>query len=163
VPTFRVSDATYEISRGAVVLDTNVLVHGFKPDEKYHESARLFLDEFDNDFVVPVAVLIETWGMLVGKNKDHRAGMNVLRWVNTPGRAVLLPQQVDRANAIESLISQVHVDVVDALVYQLATDISKQMSGGPSIRVATYDTADFWKCVNAHGVKIDILDMRSYS
>jgi predicted nucleic acid-binding protein len=162
VPTFKSLDFKCEISRGAVILDTNVLVNGFKPGERYHEPARRFLDEFDNDLVVPVAVLVETWGLLVGRDKDRRTAMSVLEWVNTPGKAMLLPQQVDEAVALQDLVSEVQVDIVDALVYQLATDLSRQFVGGSSIRVATYDTSDFWKCIKALGVRIEILDMREY-
>lgn len=143
------------------MLDTNVLVSAFSKDDRHHESARYFLDEFEGQFIIPVAVLIETWGMLVGsRNRDFRAGLSVVDWVNTPGKAVLLPQSVERVVDMRSLIGNTRVDCVDAMVFQLATEISRQMPGGDSIFVATYDTSDFYKCMQAHGVRIDIFDMR---
>jgi predicted nucleic acid-binding protein len=144
-----------------MMLDTNVLVSAFSKEDRYHEPARRFIDESKRQLIIPVAVLIETWGMLVGSRiKDRRAGDSVVGWVNTPGKAILLPQSVDRAVDVQSLIGTARVDCVDAMVFQLATQISRQMPGGDSIYVATYDTSDFYKCMQAHGVRIKIFDMR---
>jgi predicted nucleic acid-binding protein len=149
-----------EIARQTMMLDTNVLVHGFRKRERYHRQARYFLDEYEKQFVIPVAVVVEAWGMLVGSNGDFGAGLAVLEWVNTPGKAVLLPQPADWLVDAQSLLAATRIDCVDVFIYQLALEISRQLAGGPAILVATYDTSDFYKCMQVQGVPIEIFDMR---
>ena len=54
-----------------MIVDTNVLVAAFHKSEPNHDDARYFLDEFDYQWLVRAAVVIETWGFIVGSQRLH--------------------------------------------------------------------------------------------
>lgn len=157
---FRIAASEHLISRGALILDTNVLVSGFSRKDKHHGTARVVLDDWIDDLVVPVAVLIESWGILVGSRRDWEAGRSMVEWINTPGRAVLIPQPVEKASNVRDIVSRVNVDCVDVLIYQLAIELSRHFAGGEGVKIATYDTGDFYKCMKKEGITIELFDMR---
>lgn len=150
-----------DVRRNSVLLDTNVLVAGFMEDDAYHEQARLFLDEAEDDLLVPVVVLVEAWGLIVGKRKRPDVGHQMIQWVNTPGRATVLPQPIDEFVDLQTLLESTRVDCVDGIVFKLALTLAAQLKTVPSVRVATYDASDFYRCMHRSGVTIDILNMRS--
>ena len=160
-PTYAVPHQQQHIPRDAVILDTNVLVAAFCPRDQHHEDARFFIDECTAPLLVPIAVLIETWGMIVGSYRYWDGGMELLLWLNTPGNAELLPQDTVHSEDTSDLVGAVHVDYVDALVSHLADDVSKQCQFDPNIRIATYDAADITKCRRNKALHLLVLDMRS--
>jgi predicted nucleic acid-binding protein len=162
MPLYAVPAHESEIRRDAVIVDTNVLVAAFCPDDQNHEDARRFVDEWPELFVVPIAVLIETWGMIVGSRKYWPGALELLLWIVTPGKAELLPQAATRFAQTSSMVSSTHVDCVDVLISHLADDISRQCEFAPPIRVATYDTKDLLMCRERKGLHLTILDMRSW-
>jgi predicted nucleic acid-binding protein len=141
-------------------LDTNVLVAGFVKEEAYHAQARLFLDEVEDDLLVPVVVLVEAWGLIVGREKRPDLGLQMIRWVNTPGRATVLPQPIDDFIDVQTLLESTRVDCVDGILFNLALRLTGELRTMPLVRVATYDASDFYRCMSRRGVNIEILNMR---
>lgn len=162
MPIYTIPAHQYDIPRNAVILDTNVLFAAFYPRDQYHEDARTFVYECPDPFVVPIAVLIETWGMIVGSRKYREGGIELLLWLSTPGKAELLPQDTARFNEAGDTMKSIRVDCVDALVSHLADDISGHCQFDPHIRIATYDTADIWKCKMRNDLQLTVLDLRSW-
>jgi predicted nucleic acid-binding protein len=162
MPVYTIPAHQHDIPRNAVILDTNVLVAAFYPRDQYHEPARTFIDECSDPFVVPIAVLIETWGWIVGSRKYWEGGIDLLLWLNTPGSAELLPQDTARFDEAGNVIRSLYVDCVDALVSQLADDISRHCQFDPHIKIATYDTADIWKCKMTNALQLTVLDLKSW-
>lgn len=155
---------TYEcrISRGAVVLDTNVLVAAFCADDQYHDDADNFVNDWEETLLVPVAVLIEAWGVIVGSKGDWQSGMKLLSWLDTPGNATLLPQDIARFDDSHRLIESIRVDCVDALLSHLVDDISSCSGSDFCLTVATYDAGDILRCREKHDLKIKVFDLRSF-
>lgn len=145
-----------------MLLDTNVLVAAFYTRDKYHETARYFIDEWEDHFLVPVSVLVETWGMLVGSRKDWNAGLDLLMWLATPGNAMLMPQRTNRFARAHDLIASIRIDCVDAFLADFGHRISEQCDFQPYIRIATLDTADLVSCRAKKGLQITIFDLRSF-
>lgn len=162
MPVYAVPAHESNIRRDAVILDTNVLVAAFCPQDQNHEDARYFIDEWAGPFVVPIAVLIEAWGMIVGSQKYWPGALQLLLWLTTPGTAELLPQGATRIDETTVMVSSIRVDCVDVLISHLADDISRQCEFDPHIKVATYDTRDILKCRERSGLQLQILDMRSW-
>lgn len=161
MPIYQIREQRIEITRQALILDTNVLVQAFDPDEEHHEDARYFLDEYPYQWLVSVAVVVETWGFLVGKNKNWQAGYRFMAWLNTPGKAlVIIPQSGDLTSE-RSLIEALHLDCVDAIIGSLANDISISCDLASSIPVATYDTRDFYRLRVQGNLRLNIYDMNT--
>ena len=153
----------HDIARHAVVLDTCVLVAAFCSRDQYHQHARDYIDQAQNPLVVPIAVLVEAWGRIVGSLKDQDGGEEMLRWVTTPGQAQVLPQGTDRLDDVSSTVIRLRVDCVDALISHLADDISAQWGCAPYITIATYDTRHFWNCRDHNRLRLMVQDLRSDS
>jgi predicted nucleic acid-binding protein len=161
MPVFTIPPSDYEVSRNAMLVDTNVLVHAFDKSESKHEDARYFLDEWDAEWLIPVGVVVETWGMLVGKNRNATAGYDFLRWLNTPGKALVLTQDIDLPEVV-TLTTTARYDCVDALLIILSSRITEQCALRPPIPVATFDTRDFFRIATHERLKIAVFDMNSY-
>lgn len=161
MPIYTIPCYEQSIPRDTVILDTNVLVAAFYPRDKYHEDAKYFIDECSDPLAVPIAVLIETWGMIVGSRRYWKGGIELLAWLGTPGNAELLPQDIARFADASNKINSLHVDCVDALVSHLADDISRCCQLSSHIRVATFDTADIWRCRAKNDLHLTILDLNS--
>jgi predicted nucleic acid-binding protein len=161
MPVYTIPRYEQNIRRDTVILDTNVLVAAFYPKDKYHEDAKYFIDEWWEPLVVPIAVLIETWGMIVGSRKYWKGGIELLAWLSTPGNAELLPQNIEQFADASNKMKSIYVDCVDALVSHLADDISRCCQFDPHIKVATYDTKDMMKCRMENDLHLTILDLNS--
>src|ERR1700683_5368049 len=79
-----------EIRRDATIIDTNVLVAAFWPEDARYADTREFLFEMADEVIVAVPVVVETWGMLVGKAKRWDCGLELLNWLTNPGNEVIL-------------------------------------------------------------------------
>lgn len=150
----------YDISSDAMLLDTNVLVGAFDPSDRYHDDANCFIMEYPYQWLVPIAVIIETWGILVGRSKKFYAGFNFLKWINTPGSVVVIDNTKDKMSEEATLINEFRIDCVDAILMLLATDIGVKC-GYKELPVATYDTKDFMKVIGTSGFHFDVFDMRT--
>lgn len=84
----------------------------------------------------------------------------MVKWVNSPGRAIVLPQPIDDFADVQMLLDSSQVDCVDGLLYNLALRLQDDLRSMPLVRVATYDATDFYRCMGKRGVSIEILNMR---
>jgi predicted nucleic acid-binding protein len=162
MPTYTIPSHDYNLRRDTVILDTNVLVAAFLPTDQHHDDARTFIEEWEEPFVVPLSVLVETWGMLVGSNKYWEGGIELLVWLSTPGNAELIAESPSNLQSIRRMISTIHVDCVDALLVHLADDVSKQCQLNPHMKIATYDTRDVMNCRMKNELHLTVLDLRSF-
>jgi predicted nucleic acid-binding protein len=159
MPIYHIAPLDLDFSRRAIILDTNILVAAFNPRDQKHDDAKAFLDMIEDPIIVPVSVVIEAWGVLVGGSRSSsiwRYGFELLAWVTNPGYATLILQNIDSFNHIQEIMKTMHVDCVDACIMRLGHEMSDQCNLKPSIRIATYDTADFLKCIKPFKLRIVI-------
>lgn len=161
MPNYLVNDS-YPVGRNATIIDTNVLLAAFWPADERHEDSRTFVFEVATEIIVPSPVLVETWGLLVGRSKRWDYGLEMLGWLLNPGNAVLL---IDSSGAplsgIEQVIRGSHVDCVDAYLVHLANSVTTICNLSPPITIATYDTSDYIRCRMKHNLLLRVLDLRS--
>jgi len=165
MPAYRPVPFELDVSRNAVILDTNVLVAAFEPRDERHENTKVLLfevltDEY-NQIIVPISVVVEAWGMLVGSYKDWNAGHELLSWLTNPLNAVLIPQSVNNSNSVREITRAMHIDCVDALLLHLADEVNEQCALKPFIHIATYDTSDYLRSLEVHDFRISVLDART--
>lgn len=120
------------------------------------------LDESDFQLLIPVAVLVEAWGLLVGRSKRWDRGVNLLDWIADPGHDAQLLYHGESITALHGLVAEVRVDCVDAILAYLAHELSNRCDLRPPIRIATFDTGDFVRCRAARQLDLTILDMKSF-
>ena len=141
MPTYALGEYQAEIARGAVLLDTNLLFARFTRDDARADEASYFF-EFAGPLLVPLCVIGEAWGLMVGKHKQRDSGIEMLRWVATPGSATIIRDDEELARQSEALVARYDVDFVDAMLMLLADRLSRQCLGTP-IPIATLDIRDF--------------------
>lgn len=154
-----------DINRRAVLLDTNVLCAAFDPRDSLYESADAFLELCEDPLFVSMEVVVEAWGLLAGARKRRVEALNLMRWLNNPGRVSLLPQQPHFLGGAYELMNSVGVDCVDALLSRLADDVStrsfKSTNMATDMAIATFDVPDMVSCKNKQGLRVRIIDLRS--
>jgi predicted nucleic acid-binding protein len=159
MPDYEVEAKTFQINREAVITDSNLLIDAFWKEAPNHEASKYFLDEFEHQWIIPIGVVVETWGFIVGKNKDWVGGTNFLAWLNTPGKDLIVighnGEIIDERFVIESL----QVDCVDSMIVTLATKIFIKCDFEKPIPVATWDTRDFFRLGGREDIKIQIYDL----
>lgn len=133
------------VRRDAVLLDTNVLVAFFGSDEGEEKLwARLAIEDAlrETPIIVPVAVLVEAWGMLVGHLRNFQAGVTMLNWLLAPNNMVLLvPDDTSWASTGRNIAEKYRVDIVDAILVAFAKEVFERH--GVKLRVLTYDARSF--------------------
>jgi predicted nucleic acid-binding protein len=139
MPVYSIAGFTLDISREAILLDTNVLVTAFQSGQSDHEEMRFFLDETDRQLLVATSVVVESWGMLSGSFGNRAAATEMIAWVNTPGRALLIPDRDEDLIGVAELIESLRIDCVDSIVLGLAKDITTRCGLNPSLAVASAD------------------------
>lgn len=151
MPIHVVGPSEIEFSRRSIILDTNILLPYFDRHDSKHPEYKYLIDEFLPDcfdqYLVPEAVLVETWGQLVrSKNARHEVGMSLIDWVRNPGScASLIPDLHTVLDQCYGLSRERKVDVVDSIIMQLANTLSVEHSISPSLVIATLD-GDFVRC-----------------
>jgi predicted nucleic acid-binding protein len=146
-----------EISRKALLLDTNVLIDAFGPeDSDAAVAARLLIHESDFQLLVPSMVLVEAWGILVRDGWERAWGMIV--WVASPGSNVLVLERRGDLRAELPVQSGLHLDHVDAAIAVLATEVTRSCQFSPPLSVATRDFRDFTRVVADEGIELQLLD-----
>jgi predicted nucleic acid-binding protein len=158
---YQISAFEAEINRRAVLLDTNVLCAAFDPSDNWHQDADTFLELCEDPFFVSMEVVVEAWGLLAGARKRRLEALNLMLWLNNPGKVSLLPQQPHFLGGAYDLMNSVGVDCVDALLSRLAHDVSTQSFPGTDMAIATYDVPDMVNCKYKQGLRIRIIDLRS--
>ena len=162
MPEFMFHSAALLITHRSVLVDTNVLVAAFREEEEHNYEADFFLNErSDLEILIPVCVVVETWGFLVGARGNWRSGYNLLAWLNTPGRATVISQKGDLSVEQQVVISLGRrIDCVDAMISRIAHDISVECALRKSIPIATYDTSDYYLINQRHNFDLRVFDMR---
>ena len=152
------AELTYPVT--PYFLDTNVLVKAFLPSEDQHNEARYFIDEFDHQWFIPVAVIVETWGFLVGKSKNWQAGLNLLSWLITPGKNLTILPQRGEITEERKIIEELRIDCVDAVIVSLATQMFRQCALERPLLVATFDTSDFFRLIGRLDIGLSLYDLK---
>lgn len=165
MPEYRTQEAILDIARNAMLIDTNVLIAAFCPDEDpgRQELAQYMLHQQDErPLLVPSAVVVEAWGLLVGSRRHHSAGLELLLWLNSPNRATIVPPHPLDVQVTHALVAGLHIDCVDAMLAELATHITVCCELQPALRIATFDTRDFTRMLAAQELRFTVFDMRSW-
>lgn len=160
MPFFEVASANIELNRDVVILDTNVLYAAFSEADAMHMDSKTYL-EVPSQFIVPMPVIVETWGLLVGRDKRWESGFELLQWIIDPRSGVVVITHCESVADIHSLASKLHIDCVDATILHLADRISKECHLNPPCTVATYDTRDFFQSMRYYRFKLTLLDLRT--
>ncbi len=164
MPEYRTAETVLDIARDAVLLDTGVLVAAFSPRESpgRKDYAEYYLETLKAPPLVPSVVIVEAWGMIVGSHKAHSAGLDLLTWLNSPGRAAIVrPHRPDVQGTQQLIHGLTGIDCVDAMLVELAADITEHCNLQPRLPIATFDPSDFVAMSRKHGVRLRIVDMRS--
>ncbi len=160
MPTFELARQRLDISRDAILLDTNVLVGAFLPGDQNHDVCQLIFD-MPEQLLVPLSVVVESWGLLVGSRKRLDCGLQLLAWLANPGTDAYVIHHADEIDSVRVLVGEVNVDCVDALLAYMANTVTEQCELSPPLRIATFDTADFIKCMRTGRFKLKLLDMNT--
>jgi predicted nucleic acid-binding protein len=161
VPLYTVTFPGVDIPRTGAVLDTNVLFARFIDRDDAHEQASDFLENGDYFPIVLSAVVIETWGMIVGSRNNWRAGEEFLDWLANPGHVMLVSHNNAILDEARELTKRLKIDIVDAALACFVRDVSRQCMFSPTIPIVTLDTKDFLKCMMEERPRLSILDLRS--
>jgi predicted nucleic acid-binding protein len=160
MPLFTISEVTHDLHRRAVLLDTNVVYAAFSPSDSRHGDTVAYL-ELEEQFVLTLPVIVETWGLLVGRDRDWTAGLKFLRWIDDPSSGVVVVNHAENMTTVQAVAASAHVDCVDATILLLADQITRQCGYAPWFRVATYDTRDFWRSLKAAKLRFTLVDLNS--
>ena len=150
---------SFEISREAVITDSNLLIEAFLSNAPKQVEARYFLDEFEHQWLIPIGVIVETWGFIVGKNSDWLGGYEFLAWLNTPGKELVIIGHDGEVADERLLIERLKLDCVDAMIVNLATKIFYECNLEKPLPVATYDTRDFMRLGGRMDIRIQVYDL----
>lgn len=164
MPEYEIPASILDITRDTILLDTNVLVAAFmaNEDERRQEIARVVVHEDATPLLIPSVVVVEAWGLMVGSRKDRLGGMAFLHWLNTPGRATVVPPHRTEFTETRRLMDALRVDCVDAMLAELATDITERLSLRPELPIATFDTGDFTRLSGNRELRFSIFDMKTF-
>ncbi len=83
-----------------------------------------FLEAYaDFVFYIPVPVIVETWGNLVGRFQEYDSGFRFLDWLQN-NNVIIIPEACSGIDDTNTLMKKLNVDIVDALILNLANNIS---------------------------------------
>lgn len=162
MPQYLIAKTEIDIPRDAVFLDTNVLVAAFRSDDQWHDMALAFLQTYQGVFLIPVTVVVETWGVLVrSKQKNIGKAFSLLAWLEQPGIVIVLPAETNYLERIHNLITSAYIDWIDAMLTCFGDRVTQKCGLNPPIQIATFDTKDFYE-VHRHGnFRFSLLDLKS--
>lgn len=161
--SYEIGTKTFAISRNAVITDSNLLIEAFLYGAPRQAEARYFLDEFEHQWVIPIGVIVETWGFLVGKNGDWLGGYEFLAWLNTPGKELIIIGHNGEVAEERIFIETLKLDCVDAMIINLATKIFYDCKLEKPLPVATFDTRDFFRLGGKVDIRIQVYDLNELS
>lgn len=142
------------------VVDTNVLIAAFVQSDSLHETAKAFLELWGEQGIalVPVPVLVEAWGMIVGSRKDRVAGLEMLKWALDPMLVRLIPGHHSHTCEVHSIAVQYGVDMVDAWILWLVNDMHDRCELNQRVRIVTFDVRDFIRCAGRLRLRLFDID-----
>ncbi len=161
MPHFTFEATQVLITPNSVLVDTNVLVAAFQKKEENNFNADYFLNErYDLELLIPIVVIVEAWGFLVGARGNWGSGYSLLSWLNTPGKATIITQKAELSLEHEVVTSLgKRIDCVDAMISRLAMEISVSCNLRRSIPIATFDTSDYYLISERHNLNLRVFDM----
>jgi predicted nucleic acid-binding protein len=163
MPAWLVPERIYDLPRDIALLDTNVLISLASPRDGWHEHTVAALDMGEFRWVVTHASLVEAWNFLVGREKRKDLAYELMNWVFTPGRAILVGDAIEPISAAHAYSQRFGIDLVDAGLIDLADRVSRECGIEPAVHVATYDTGDFLRLFGPSGLNFNVYDMRDTS
>lgn len=143
------------------VVDTNVVIAAFLPShDGQHATAKAFLDLWSETGIalVPIPVLVEAWGMIVGSRKNRPAGLAMLKWALDPLRVQLVPGECEHTANVSEIAQKYCVDIVDAWILWIVTDMYYRCELSSRVRIVTFDTRDFLKCAGRFPLRLYDID-----
>lgn len=159
MPSYEIGSRTFDISRNAVITDSNLFIEAFLPGTPNQEWAYYFLDTSMDQWLIPISVIIETWGFIVGSHGNWVAGFNFLAWLNTPGKELLIIGHDGEIADERVTMEGFQIDCVDAMIVTLATKIFYHCQLEEPLRIATIDS-DFLRLGGRQDIRIQIYDWR---
>lgn len=159
-----VDGRTYDLPSQSALIDTNLLVAYFDDREADHEKSSQFFALLDGAYffpVIPMSVLVEAWGLLVGRNRNHYNGLKLLDWSLQPGTVAVVPDSPTDLPMIAQLVATHELDVVDAMLLQLAYDIQQKCEMPKPLPIASMDRRDFYRILGQVGIAIRIIDIET--
>lgn len=155
MPFFSIEGIELDLPRNLALLDTNVIIAIFDPNDENYEDAQYFLSAYP-ELILGVAppVIAEACGLLIGKMKRGDLAAEMMQWLITPGTGLrLLPAPHNLTNdeimqylgADANWMRENRVDYVDAFLMQMAHTITEKCSFNPDLTIVTKDS-DFLRC-----------------
>lgn len=163
MPDWLVPERIYDLPRNIALLDTNVLFSLANPHDSWHDNTLAALDIGEFTWVVTHASLIEAWNLLVGREKRRDLAYALMRWVLTPGQAILVGDAIEPISTANTYSQRFDIDLVDAGLVDLADRISRDCGLNPATHIATYDAGDFLRLFGTSGLNFHVYDMRDIS
>jgi predicted nucleic acid-binding protein len=163
MPFWTVAERVYDLPRNIALLDTNVLVAFANPHDGRHEHTMAALDLGEYTWAVTHASLVEAWNMLVGRERRPDLAYQLMAWVLTPGRAILVGDAIEPVSIAHSYSQRFRIDLVDANLIELADRVSRECEIRPAVQIATYDTGDFLRLFGPSGLSFNVYDMANMS
>lgn len=96
------------------------------------------------------------------RHEYHAVTAESAEAVNTPGKSILIPGHRDDLSGTRQVIDKLRIDCVDALLAELADEVSTQCDFRPSLPIATFDTSDFTTMGRKHGLRLSLFDLRTF-
>lgn len=159
MPIYQSFQFEIDFSRNVLLIDTGVVYAAFSEDDQRKESAQAFLELWDGDILITASVVVEAWGMLVGRDGHWDRGVEFLSWLQNPGhRVFLLPQEVNEFARVFEIVSGIHISCVDSLMARSAHCITEHCSMNPYLQVATYDIGDYLKARSHFNLRFNVID-----
>lgn len=149
------------LSPNMIMVDTNVLMAAFtETNDGRHATAHAFVSLLGEVglALVPIPVLVEAWGMIVGSRKNRTAGLAMLEWASNPLLVKLIPGHHSHTAPVEAIARQYNVDIVDAWILWLISDMHVRCKLNDRVRVATFDTRDFLRCAGRFPLRLYDID-----
>lgn len=134
------------ITRNSVLFDTCVFVSAYDPKDPYYDHASDLISNCSKIILVPIAVVVEVWAVLVGSRMGrlHKPALNFLNDIQDPGRFIIFPHGKESASHCTIICDRVGVDVVDAMLVSIADELDRVLPAGEVMQIASYDR-DFHK------------------
>jgi hypothetical protein len=159
MPNFEIASKIFTINRSAVIIDTNIMVNAFWRGSKKKDETIYFLDEWQHQWIIPIGVVVESWGFIVGKERDWEGGFNLLIWLNTPGKNLLIIGHNGEIIEEQTVIELHKVDCVDSMILTLAKKLTEDCGLEKPIPIATWDTRDFLRLVGQGDLRFRLYDL----
>jgi predicted nucleic acid-binding protein len=164
MPIWGVQAREYDLPRNLALLDTNVLVAMFHPEDARHDEAVVAINDLGEfHWAVSEPVIVEAWNFLAGKVGRTDYAVRMMQWLLTPGNVTLIGDESERVEVAHAYSVTHRLDIVDAWLLDIADRISRTCNIVPAVHVATYDVRDFLRLWGQGNLSFNVYDMRDLS